>query len=103
MAKQKYLLFYDLMIEQNENDFKKFKIVHDQYSLDGSNQVQFHQLGRDILDIVRDWDRRLCSGMERGNFAGYSSKLSEKFWQRVKKDYPLIEEVGVSVSYTKVN
>lgn len=101
MAKQKYLLFYELMIEQNKKVFDAFKPIHDQFSLDGSNAEEFHTKGLRVLDIVRDWDRRLCSGMERGAFAGYSSKLSEKFWQRVKKDYPLIEEIGVKVSYKK--
>lgn len=97
MAKQKYQIFYDLMLEQNKKAFDAYQPIHDQFAADGSNAEEFHTQGRKILDIVRDWDRRLCSGMERGNFAGYSSKLSEKFWQRVKKDLPMVEEIGVKV------
>lgn len=98
MAKQKYQIFYDLMREQNKKAFDAFQPIHDQFAKDGKNEEEFHSKGVKILDIVRDWDRRLCSGMERGTYAGYSSKLSEKFWSRVKEDLPLVEEIGVKVT-----
>ena len=83
------------MEEQNQALFDRFQIIHDQFLLDRSNQTEFHEVGREVLDVIRDWERRLCSGMERGQFAGYSAKLSEKFWQKVKSRFSLIEEVGL--------
>ena len=99
--KQKYLQYYDLMRQQNAKIFTQFQKIHDQYQIDKSNSEEFHTQGTRVLDIIRDWERRLCSGMERGNFAGYSSKLSEKFWEKVKKDLPLVDEIGVRISYQK--
>ncbi len=91
----KFEKFYQLMEEQNSELFNKFQAIHDQFAADGSQAVEFHQVGRDVLDVIRDWERRLCSGMERGQFAGYSAKLSEKFWQKVKERFTLIEAVGL--------
>lgn len=98
MSNQKYKLFYQLMMDQNKQAFVDFKKIHDGFQKNAAEwEEKFHTEGRDILDIIRDWERRLCSGMERGQYAGYSSKLSEKFWEEVKKYLPLIDEVGVRV------
>lgn len=84
------------MMEQNKEMFDKFSVIHHGFTSDtGKWEKQFHEVGRDIKDIIRDWERRLCSGTERGNYALYSSKLSEKFWAEVKKDFPLIDQVGL--------
>jgi hypothetical protein len=98
MSTPKFEKFYQLMEEQNQALFDQFQVVHDQFLADKSNEENFHQVGRDVLDVIRDWERRLCSGMERGQFAGYSSKLSEKFWSKVKERFSLIEEVGLKTS-----
>ena len=95
MPTPKFEKFYQLMSEQNEELFQRFQPIHDQFLTDRSNEAEFHRVGRDVLDVIRDWERRLCSGMERGQYAGYSSKLSEKFWQKIKERFALIEEVGV--------
>ena len=58
---------------------------------------EFHQLGRDILDVVRDYDRRLCAAMGKGIYSTYSQKLSEKFWSLVRQDFSQIDMVGVKV------
>ena len=84
------------MVEKNPDLFKKFKQVHDAAWKNPENITEdFHQIGLEVLDTIRFWERKLCSGMERGKYAQYSQGLSEKFWQVVKKDYPLIDQVGV--------
>lgn len=96
MAQAKYLRFYELMTERHAELFDKFQKIHDQYTLDTQKwEGEFHAVGRDVLDVVRDWERRLCAGMERGTNAVYSQGLSEKFWGEVKKRFALIEEVGL--------
>lgn len=96
MAKPKYLKFYELMIEKNTRLFDDFQVVHDGYVESHDKwEEKFHNQGRDVMDVIRDWERRLCSGMERGVNAVYSQKLSEKFWGEVKKRFALIEEVGL--------
>lgn len=87
------------MIDENKKLFEEFKIVHDQYKTDKRNfQKQFNAQGKVVVDIMREYEDRLCSGMERGVYGKYSNKVSEKFWQRVKKDFPLIELVGVEIT-----
>lgn len=92
----KYKQYYQQMMEAHGEEFAAFRPIHDGYVHDRKAwSARFHSEGQKILDIVREWDRRLCSGMERGQFAGYSSKLSEKFWAEVKKQFSHIELIGV--------
>lgn len=96
MATQKYQQFYDLLWENNRELLEEFKVIHDAFAKgDSSKEEQFHTVGIRVLDKIREWDRRLCSGMSRGQFSQYTVKLSEKFWDRVRKDYSKIDEVGV--------
>lgn len=108
MAIPKFKQFYQLMFDQNEKTFRAFKPIHDEYQAAKAEGVpseeltnKFHDEGRRVLDIARDWERRLCSGMERGKFAQYSSQLSEKFWDEVRDYLPLVDEIGVKTSFTK--
>jgi len=84
------------MFDQNKELFDHFAKIHHGYQADPSAwSDQFHQVGQDIKDVMRDWERRLCSGTERGHYAQYSSKLAEKFWLEIKQEFPLIDEVGL--------
>ncbi len=83
-------------MNDNQSVFNNFKPIHDGYQTDRKQWSQrFHAEGQQVVDVIREWERRLCSGMERGNNAVYSAKLAEKFWSEVKKEFPLIERVGV--------
>lgn len=96
MPKVKYLRFYELMWEKNQALLTDFKQLNDQFALDPKKfSVDFHTKGIKVLDIIRDWERRLCAGMNRGQFSAYSQGLSEKFWQKVRSDFSKIDEVGV--------
>lgn len=96
MPVQKYKQYYKLMQSNNEKLLQQFKKIHDGFASDPSSwEDQFHAVGRDVLDVMRDWERRLCSGTERGNYALYSVKLAEKYWNEIKHDFPLIEQVGL--------
>jgi len=92
----KYKQYFLEMTEQNHDLFALFKPIHDGYQFDRKQWSQrFHQQGSDVVEVIRDWERRLCSGMEKGHHAVYSAKLAEKFWTEIKKEFPLIERVGV--------
>ncbi len=92
----KYLRFHQLMMEQNAALFAKFKPIHDGFAVSPTEwAAQFHSVGRDVTDICRDWERRLCHGSEKGQYAKFSQNLSDKFWGVIKKDFPLIEQVGL--------
>lgn len=96
MAIQKYKKFYSLMVEQNEALLNTFDQIHAEYVLNPSkNEKEFNKVGLDVVDIVRFWERKLCSGMERGNNGVYSDKLADKFWNEVRNRYSHIDMVGV--------
>lgn len=95
MSAPKYKQYYELMKNQNQSLYNQFREVHDRFATKKDNEAEFHQVGREFLDVVRDWERRLCSGMERGRYVNYSAKLSEKYWEVVNADFPLASEVGV--------
>ena len=99
MAKAKYLEYVQKMLEQNQALFDEFKVIHDGYKTDQKKwSAEFHSKGRDVMEVIRDWERRLCSGMERGNNSAYSAKLAEKFRGEIKKYLSHIEMVGVRSS-----
>ncbi|MFH2118393.1 MAG: hypothetical protein ABII10_01505 [Candidatus Paceibacterota bacterium] len=96
MSAVKYKQYLQLMTEQNKDLFAEFAKVHEQYGADPKKHEQeFNNLGSQVTEVVRDWDRRLCSAMGRGQFSQYSQNLSEKFWGEVRKLFPLIDQVGV--------
>ncbi|MDQ5951551.1 MAG: hypothetical protein QG639_832 [Patescibacteria group bacterium] len=92
----KYKHYYNLMLTNNTELFETFSKIHQEFSTNPEKWAdQFHSVGRDVKDVMRDWERRLCSGTEKGTYAQYSSKLAEKFWGEIKKNFPLIDEVGL--------
>lgn len=96
MPVQKYKKYYDLMLQQNKKDFDAFLLVHTAFVNGDPNATEaFHTQGRDIVDTIRFWERKLCAGMEKGINSQYSVKLAEKFWNEVKKTYTHIDMVGV--------
>lgn len=95
----KYKQIYDLMKADHATAFESFQKIHDNYVTQPEKWEQsFHSEGRDLLDIIRSYERRLCSRMERTSHGQYSNTVAEKFWELVKKDLPLVDHIGVKVS-----
>lgn len=93
---QKYQQFYDLMIENNKDLFDTFKQVHDAFVLAPDvNRARFNVLGSEVLDVIRDWERRLCGKSESGQYGKFSSGLAQRFWDTIRKTYPKIDFVGI--------
>ncbi len=96
MPPQKYKKYYQLMSEQNVALFDTFQVIHDGFVVDPDQwSDKFHTFGRDVVDVMRFWERKLCAGMERGVHAQYSNRVAEKFWEEIKKRFSQIELVGV--------
>ena len=95
----KFTEIYKKMWDDHREQLEGFRETHDLFQQDRAKYSQeFNEKGKPVMDILREYEDRLCSGMERGMYGKYSDKVAEKFWQRVKKDFPLIELVGVEVS-----
>jgi len=91
-----YQKAFQTMIEQNKEIFDRFKAVHDAYVLSPDlNKAKFNEVGREITDVIREYERRLCAQMGKGQFSKFTQNLSEKFWGEVRKVYPKIDFVGV--------
>ncbi len=98
----KYEKYYQQMWEAHKNDLSSFQEVHDQYQANQRNMTlkkEFDQVGKTVRTIMEEWDARLCQQMEKGKNSVFSSKVSEKFWSEVKKDFPLVDLVGVEISF----
>lgn len=103
MAKTKYQQYYDLLLQNNRALFDKFKPIHDRFNPNDQTTVdEFHRVGRDVLDAIRSYERRLCSGMERTNNSVYSNQVAEKYWNLIRQDFPLIDQIGVTTRQVKV-
>ncbi len=92
----KYREYFERMITNEKEAFDEFTKLHMQYSLDQDGlQDKFNEEGTKIVIIIREWENKLCSTSEKAGYGGYTTNLSEKFWQEVRKSYPLIDYVGV--------
>ncbi len=88
--------YYQKMIDQNMKLFGQFQDIHDQYILRPQTyQIQYNEIGGKVVEIIREWEKRLCMHSEGGQFGKYSAGLADKFWKLVRKDFPKIDFVGV--------
>ncbi|MCX8008418.1 MAG: hypothetical protein N3A54_01805 [Patescibacteria group bacterium] len=95
-AMRAYQKAFQTMIEQNKELFDTFKHIHDAYVLNPeANKQKFDDIGKDVVEIIREADRRLCAQMGKGMYSKFTQNLSEKFWGEVRKLFPKIDFVGV--------
>lgn len=93
---QKYQKNYELMIDQNKELFTQFQQIHDEYVLNPeANKSRFNEIGSQVQDVIRHYENILCGKTENGGKGKFSSNLSQKFWDLVRKDFPKIDFVGV--------
>ncbi len=85
-----------MMFAQNKRTFEDFKNLHDHYTLEPQKyQNTFNEKGKEILEIVQDWENRLCAKSEGGAYSRYSTNLADKFREEVKKYLPKINSIGL--------
>lgn len=84
------------MIETNREAFGEFKKIHALYGLDQDKwQEKFNQEGEKIVKIVKKWEDKLCKQSEKAGYGNYTGGLAEKFQSEVKREFPLIDHVGL--------
>lgn len=95
----KFQEFYKLMYAENQELFDYFKALCESFEKDRElYQERFHEEGKKVMRIMQDWDRKLCKKMDKTGRGNYSTAVSEKFWEVIRKDFPLINQVGVRKS-----
>ncbi|MFC1625936.1 hypothetical protein ACFL1Q_02760 [Patescibacteria group bacterium] len=86
------------MLKENKEVFDNFRKLHADYSLDEDKyQEEFNKQGEKILALIHEWENKLCKQSEKAGYANFTTKLAEKFQSEVKKEYPLIDHVGIVV------
>ena len=96
---RQYQETYEVMIDENKALFDSFFRIHEEYVLHPDvSQQQFNEIGRRVQDVIHDYERRLCGKTEGGQYSKFSTKLSEKFWEIIRKDFPKIDYIGVTAS-----
>lgn len=84
------------MLKKHQELFKSFEEVHAQYALDPDMwQEQFNTEGEAVLEVIRDYEDRLCSRSQGSGYASFTPKLAEKFREAVSDRFPMIDRVGI--------
>ena len=87
----KYQQAFNEMWQANTSLFEKFAKMT-------MEDPQFHIVGKQVLHLVEDAERKLCGKMEGGGYGSYSGKLADKFRETVCKSLKYIDFVGVEIS-----
>ena len=85
------------MLDDNSKLFTNFKQTHDNYSQNKTEwKDKYNEEGTKILRIIRRYEDSLCSRSENSGFGKFSSNLSEKFWEEIRAQFPLIDEIQIT-------
>lgn len=94
----KYIEIFNEMVKKYEKEFDTFQELHDKYEIDPKKwQDEFNKDGGKIMEIVRDYEDRLCGKMENTQNSTYSANLSEKFRNEIKRYLPKLDMIGVTL------
>jgi len=96
----KYKEYIQRMLENNKEAFDGFRKIHDEYCLaqdKDSLQDNYNQEGAKIMEIIVEWEQRLCSSSEKAGYGSYSGSLAEKFHEEIKKIFPMIDHIGLII------
>lgn len=95
----KYRQYVQAMLEENRELFDEFRPIHEAYVINpDANQAKFNDAGRQVMDVIQEYERKLCAKMGAGQYSKFSANLSEKFMEEVKTVFPKIMFVGVTRS-----
>jgi len=102
----KYQEYFKKMLEENKSVFEKFTKAHQSYTKSKLSQEEYNKAGKPIIEIIREYEDRLCNHSEGSGYGAYSGNLADKFWGEVRKEFPQIDRVGIVVkdfSIRKIN
>lgn len=87
MATTKYEKQYQEMIERNKQVFEDLQKYGKNPKSEEFKEVQFK-----AIRIVKRNEDALCSKTENNKrFSSFSTSLSDKFWEKIRSEYPEID------------
>jgi hypothetical protein len=84
MAVPKYEKQYQEMIKNNQRLFDSLKTTK-------RGTEAFKDIQKKVLRIISINENALCSRTERTHFSNFSMGLAEKFWEKIRVDYPEVD------------
>jgi len=93
----RYKEYVKKMLDENESLFEQFRTVHDKYARDDVKyQAQLNQIGEKVLEVVKEYENRVCANTER-SYSQYSANLAEKFQNEIRRVFPMFDFIGVKI------
>jgi hypothetical protein len=84
------------MMQEHRDLMLDFKDVHDKFiENEDAFKAEFNEKGAKVVEIIRDYERKLTSQQDKGQYSKFSSGLSDKFWDQIRSFLPRIDFVGV--------
>lgn len=95
----KYKQCYQDMVDANKPLFAKFQDIHDLYVQNPEkHQKLYNEIGEEVQDVIRKYERILCSHSEAGKYGKFSANLADKFKEEIRKDFSHIDFIGTIYS-----
>lgn len=93
----KYQKYFLAMIDENKEFFDSFKKLHDSYKMNPEQfQTEYNLEGEKALDIISRYEQSVVAKSTTSQYAKFSNNLSEKFWDAVRGQFPMIDFIGVT-------
>lgn len=91
--------YYEMMVKDHSGLFDEFRQLHDKYVLEAEKwQKEFNELGEKVMEIVQEYENRLCKTQERGGYSSFTPKLAEKFRDEIRKNFAMFDHIGIEVT-----
>lgn len=98
MARSKYEVYFQEMLEQNRELFEEFIEIHNKYAENPKEwQEKFNEVGSPVLDVIRKYENRLCAKSGNTGYGKFTTTLADKFQAIVKQYFPKISQVGIII------
>jgi len=98
VAQAKYREYIERMMNLNQELFERFRRTHDNYALNPQKfQSEFNKIGSEAMEVIREYEDRLCGMTESGGYSKYSGNLAEKYQNELRRIFPKIDSVGIVV------
>ncbi|OGM10408.1 hypothetical protein A2Z67_02905 [Candidatus Woesebacteria bacterium RBG_13_36_22] len=100
----KYKEYFQKMLRENRKLFDEFKKIHDNYALNSDGlQEEFNKQGEKVLEVIREYENRLCANTERGMYNKFSTGLAQKFQDEIRKEFSMIDYVGLKAETERIS
>lgn len=84
------------MLEDHRDQLLDFKQIHDKFVEDpDAYKKEFNEKGVIVVEMVREYEKKLTAQQSKGQYSKFSANLSDKFWDQIRTFLPQIDFVGV--------